>query len=485
MFQQPSKRRQVIRRAVTYTFMVSVVLLLSAALVLLLLGYRFNSQSGTLVQGGLVQFISQPSGARVTVGAAQLANTTRSKITLNPGSYDVTMTLDGYRTWKKRVTVKAGTVLWLNSAQFVPSNPQTKSVKAYASLSSMSVRPGGQYAALLTNSATPEIDVAKITGDTPEITTLTLPSSLYTAATSSHVFSLGEWSSDDQYVLMKHTYDDHIEWIAVDRTDVTKSRLIPTGKDSYPADVIYNPRSSDHVLVRSSSGIVSDVNLSDGSSTTLPLSGVQTMDAWGSNLFYTSVDSDGKTVSTGYLTLGSSAPRVVQSYDVSQSVHFSGGQYFGSYYFATSVGKQTTVTSLTSLPDSASTDPLQSEVLHVIASPHEVSDVDFKSGGRFVTVTTGVSQAVYDIELDTESIVPIVGLTQPLTSPLEWLDEYHFWSDSNGSMRQYEFDGSNQTDIVKVAPGFKAVYSQDDKYLYTIGKTSDGYQLQQTKMIIK
>lgn len=469
----------------TYTFMVLVVLLLTVALVLLLLGYRFNSQSGTLVQGGLVQFISQPSGARVTVGSAQLANTTRSKITLNPGSYDVTMTLDGYQPWKKRATVKAGAVLWLNSAHFVPLKPQTKSIKSYLSLSSMSVRPGGQYVALVENTAAPEVDVAKITGDTPEITKLTLPTSLYTAATSTHAFSLGEWSSDDQYVLVKHMYDDHVEWIAVDRTDVTKSRLIPGTKDSYPVEVIYDPRNSDHVLVRSNTGTVSDVNLSDGTSAALPVSGVQTMDAWGSNVFYTAIDSDGKTTSTAYLTLGSAAPRVIQSYDMSQPVHFSGGQYFGSYYFATSVGKQTTITSLTNLPDSASTDPLQSEVLHVVAAPSNVGDVDFKSGGRFVTITTGVSQVVYDIELDTESTVPIVGLTQPLATPLEWLDEYHFWSDSNGSMRQYEFDGSNQTDIVKVAPGFKAVYSQDDKYLYTIGKTSDGYQLQQTKMIIK
>ncbi len=485
MFQQPSKRQQTLKRAVTYTFMVMVVLLLSAALVLLLLGYRFNSQSGTLVQGGLVQFISQPSGARVTVGSAQLANTTRSKITLNPGPYEVSMALDGYQTWKKHVTVKAGAVLWLNSARFVPSDPQTKSVKSMSALSSMSVRPGGQYVALLENASQAEVDVAKITGDTPEIIKLTLPSSLYTAATSAHSFSLGEWSSDDQYVLVKHAYDDHVEWIALDRTDVTKSRLIPGTKDAYPVQVIYSPRNSDHVLVRSSNGAVNDMNLSDGSSVTLPLAGVQTMDAWGSNLFYTALASDGKTINTGYLTLGSSGARVVQSYDVSLPVHFSGGQYFGSYYFATSVGKQTTVSSLTNLPDSGSADPLQLESLHVIASPTDVVDVDFKSGGRFVTVTTGVSQIVYDIELDLESSVPIVGLTQPLAAPLDWLDEYHFWSDSNGSMRQYEFDGTNQTDIVKVAPGFKAVYSPDDKYLYTIGKTDDGYQLQQTKMIIK
>ena len=78
--------------------MTTAVVGLSIILLFLMLGYRFNKDQGTITQGGLVQFITTPPGARVTVGSAQLANITPSKITLTPGTYGVSMERNGYHT---------------------------------------------------------------------------------------------------------------------------------------------------------------------------------------------------------------------------------------------------------------------------------------------------------------------------------------------------------------------------------------------------
>ena len=100
-----TKKRDTIRRVVVYTIMVTAILSITTILLLLMLGYRYNQGNNNFVQGGLVQFNSQPTGASVRVGSADLASRTRSKITLNPGDYKVRMSLNGYRDWEKDATV--------------------------------------------------------------------------------------------------------------------------------------------------------------------------------------------------------------------------------------------------------------------------------------------------------------------------------------------------------------------------------------------
>src|SRR5690348_1900762 len=128
MYRAPSKQRQRIIRALVYSAMTLTVVLLVTILVFVMLGYRFNKQTSTIQQGGLVQFNTRPTGANVTVGSAKLGSRTPSKITLNPGNYSVKMEKSGYLPWNKAVEVKAGQVLWLNYAQFVPEKITTNQV---------------------------------------------------------------------------------------------------------------------------------------------------------------------------------------------------------------------------------------------------------------------------------------------------------------------------------------------------------------------
>ena len=476
-----SKRRQFIKRVVAYFLMTISVIVLSTVLVLLMLGYRFNRYSGTFQQGGLVQFISQPSGASVTVGDIQLQNKTRSKITLNPGDYLVKMQRPGYQTWQKNVTVKAGTVLWLNSAHLVPNDPQTDQVLELPTLASTSSRSGNDEFALLQSASKPAITLARIDGDSVKTRTITLESGSYHAA-KTHRFTLADWL-DDHHLLVKHAYAKSQEWIVVDTDHPSKSRQIAATDDSYPLKVIADPRSSGRVLVLWNDGTVTVDDLSSEKETTLPLSGIAEMSTDDDVLLYATEPAKGR-VSTGYLTLGKAAPRTIASYPSKEPVHIAGGEYFDVHHLATTVGKTVTIVKTDDLPSSDSQDPLRTETVKTLSLSDEATRVDFKAQGRFIVVQQPLSQTTYDLELDVQSDVPIVGAKRAQSSALVWLDNFHFWSDTDGFMRQYEFDGTNQTDIVTVAPGFSAVYSPNQKYLYTIGKTAAGYQLQRTRMIL-
>ncbi len=105
MYRAPSKRRQLITRIIVYSLMTLGVVLLVTLLVFIMLGYRFNRDTSSIQQGGLVQFASRPIDASVTIGKAKLGDLTPSKITVNPGNYDVKMSKTGYRDWMKNVDV--------------------------------------------------------------------------------------------------------------------------------------------------------------------------------------------------------------------------------------------------------------------------------------------------------------------------------------------------------------------------------------------
>jgi hypothetical protein len=47
------------------------------------------------------------------------------------------------------------------------------------------------------------------------------------------------------------------------------------------------------------------------------------------------------------------------------------------------------------------------------------------------------------------------------------------WSDRDGRLRFYEFDGANQHDIMSVAPGQAVTLSPSGKYVYGISKQAD------------
>lgn len=481
---QKSKRYLLIRRVFVYIFMTFSVITLSTILTFFMLGYRFNQNEGVFLQGGLVQFISQPSGAKVTVGSARLANKTRSKITLNPGNYLVTMELPGYQTWQKSIHVEAGKVLWLNSALFVPTTPSTTLVNKYTTVTSSSMQVGGKYYAVMTDSKKPNIMLTDVSAEQAKTTTVTIPDSAFTPSKNSR-FSLESSGYNDTYFLVKHSYDKSVEWIAVNVDSPGDSRRIAVLPTSNVKTVAFDPRSNSNVFVQYDDGTVRGYSLSSGTMVDPTLTNIASFSvADDGTLFYVTKPLAGK-VSTGYLTHGKAIGQIIDAYTTSEPVNVVGQTYYNSYYLATSVGKSVTVTEYASQPSSDVTTLTEGQTVTIIDAKSPVRYLSLNSNGRLVTIQTDKSQDVYDIELGTLARVPIAGVKTKLTQPLPWLDNYHFWSDSDTTMRQYEFDGTNQTSIVpSIASGSAAGYARNGEYLYTIGKATTGYQLQRTKMII-
>ncbi|MCL2095042.1 PEGA domain-containing protein [Candidatus Saccharibacteria bacterium] len=112
-------RRHSRRVIFTNILIVLVVVMLSGILVLYTMGYRLNRQL-SFEQRGLLRVSSFPSGAQVLVGGAPSGRRTAARLELGEGTHKIGVNRAGYDTWQRSVTIRAGSVVWLDYVLLFP-----------------------------------------------------------------------------------------------------------------------------------------------------------------------------------------------------------------------------------------------------------------------------------------------------------------------------------------------------------------------------
>ncbi len=490
MYHHPPKRKQLIRRTFIYGLMSCAVVGLVIVLVFVMLGYQFDRNDGTLEQGGLVQFDSRPTSATVTIDGASFGTRTPSKTTVHSGKHFITMNRTGYKTWQKSVRVLPGSVLWLNYTRLIPNELKPVNVANLSHVSSTAASPNGKWMAIHEDAATPAIKLADLSRDTVTVKTLALPADSYShpAEGKPQNFSLETWDPDSRYILVKHTYDNtKVEWIVVDSRDKSAAKNVTTLLNIDASQIQFSPGDSTIIYAQ----IAGDVRKIDIDAATLSRPLVTNVVDFSlydrSTLTYsTAIDPLTKTRSVGYYEDGTDAPQVIRSYtdDGQASLHIAIGEYFNEMYTAIAYGDSVEVLK-GDLPTADTPKASLPRVIKSFAMPEgNTQYLSIMNDERFVVAQAGASYQVYDIELKKTALTTLKGVSD-VTKELEWLDGYTLWSDRDSMVRLYEFDGSNQHNIMPVAPGFSASLSPNAKYLYGIGTSSDHeYHLKRVRLIL-
>ncbi len=486
MYHQPSKRKQLIQRTVIYSLMSVAVVGLVAVLVFIILGYQFNGQDGKIEQGGLVQFESQPTGADVTIDGASFGTKTSSKTTMTAGQHFVTMAKSGYQQWRKSVTVVPGAVLWLNYSRLIPAELKPANVADFGSVSGTAVSPDMKWMAVQETADSPSIHLADISQDSVKTTTIELPAASYShpAAGESQQFTLGAWSADSRHLLVQHLYGAATEWLVVDTQNAAQTKDVTKLLGVDISKVVFSGDNSGILYAQ----IGQDVRKIDLNSLQLsrPLvTNVAEFSVYDRNtiVFTTLLDATTKARSVGIYRDGADAPTTVRSYSDQGDLplHLGVGKYFSDTYVAIAYGEGVEV-----IKGDLNGD-WQKKTLHVDASmivPGGVQYLSVTKNGRFVVAQQGATYMVYDMELNKTTSTTLKG-TGVVGKQLQWLDEYMPWSDRDGMVRLYEFDGANQHDIMPVAQGFSVTLSPNDRYLYGITQATDGkFHLTRVRMIL-
>ena len=499
MKRQISTYRQPWIRTAIYSFMTLTVTVIVALLMLVVLGYQFNNKDGKLEQGGLLQFESIPTGAAVTLDNLRLGSLTNTKSTVDTGNHFVTYTLQGYRQWQKSIDVRPGQIGWLSYARLIPTDIKPETLHEYDTLTGAVASPSRRYMLLHEAIDSPSFTLADVQGDTLRYATLTLPTTVFapTAEGKAQYFTIDSWSEDDNAVLIRHAYDDgsKTEWILLDRDSPEKSINISTTYGVSPTSVKFAGH-GDNLLFVQTDDTVRRINLDEQTLSRPLASKVARFSIYDEKtIIYTTVPDDKGANTVAYAAVDIASPVTLGTYTKDDVAGFATMMsYFGKRYVAIVHGQTLTVTygALPTLTDKGSmksfaTQKLSSDTLELVASRNN----------RFFVARQLNGFSTYDIELKKydETIwagrTPIsdaeAAMMEMTATPLKWLDDYSIWADYGGTLRLYDFDGANQQAIMPVAQGteFNVTLSQNNKYLYAIAKTDNGFTLERARMILK
>lgn len=486
MYHPRSKNKELIARVLTYSLMtISVVTIVTIAL-LYTLGYRFDTTDRQVELSGLVQFATMPPDAVVEIDGAAHSQTTPTKETVTSGVHEFVMWREGYETWRKSVTIEKGTLTWLNYTRLVPKQRTVETVDSLPTLSQTVASPDKRFMAAIADATKPTLTFYNLTADAVATTTLTMAAGDYSEANTvgvAHRFEIDQWDRAGRYLIVKHSYNDKIELLVVDRqgdtpvTNVTRSFDVPVTK-AYFAD---NGGTLLYALVE---GTVRKVNLRDQTISVPLVSDVGELQVYGNVIGYVkNIDLITGKRQVGIIKDGEEPVVLYTSSSPTQiPVHIALSNYFHNDYVAVSDGANVTMYG-GSFPTQQSERSKLSQ-LGTFRFASDVAWLQLSPSGRFVIAQNAASYVSYDLERkELSPVATLAGTGDP--RPVEWLDDYYVWSDRSDVLTIREFDGANQHDISPVVSGFDATVTQNGRWLYSIGRHSDGQlQLQRVRMIL-
>lgn len=486
MYHPPSKQRQIIMRIFVYGLMTLTVVGLVGVSLLYILGYRFDQKDRKVEQSGLVQYVTAPAGATIEVDGTNLTSKSPAKSVTLPGKHEFVMWREGYEMWRKSLSITAGTLTWLNYTRLVPKERPVQVVEQLPKLAATLASPNNKYIAVLPDASQPAITMYNITGDDIKQSTISLSSEDYSESTTagvSHRFAFVEWDKDGRYLLLTHIYNDKTEWLVIDRQN---SRLVSnvTRTMGITMSTAQFADTSGSVLYALVENTVRKINITNETVSSPLVGDVEEFHLYDNHLVsYVSVSNQ----STGHREVGivkegkKSIPIYSSSAPITTPLHVVAGHYFDKDYLVVSEGKKVTIWNGTFPEVSNDIQALQKTTTFTLKD--DITSLQLSPEDRFIIAQHGADFVSYDLERKTlSSVAHQAGISEPRT--LQWLDEYYIWSDRSDVLTIREFDGANEHTINSVASGFDATLSDNGKYLYSIGKTEAGFQLQRVRMIL-
>ena len=486
MFRRPTKKQQLIQRLIVSIVAIIVVTAGVTVAIFFLMGYRLDSDSGKLEQGALLQFDSQPGNATVTINGENTGGRTATKRTVLAGTHTFLVQKDGYEDWTKTLTLKAGTLTWLDYVRLVPVNREVAEVAEYDSLVDSLASPNQRAIILQPRATSPQFVLADIRSDEVTYRELTLPEALYTTSDDDatvHQFALRQWDTGGRYVLLEHRFGETSEWIVLDTESVAASVNVSRVLNISLRDASFVGTDGKTLYGLTTEGIIRKLDLG---AATISRGLVTRVESFTINqetkvLSYVGIDPDDASLRVvGVYRDGDATSHIVRKAESSSTATISTGRYHGNDYIAYAFGPRVTVLK-GSYPVSGDESLSSMSTYATFALSRDVSEILF-SESRDVLVARADGEFIgYELEHKraTRGVVD-EGQTQ-----LTWLDDAHLWSDSAKRLTMQDFDGTNVYQLAEVAEGFDVTLSPNERYLYFIGTTDEGYALQRIRMILE
>jgi len=481
-FLDPKKQKaHSVRLLIGYALIGAALVMATTILLYQAYGYGVD-RNGRVFQNGLLFMSSRPSGAAIYSNGERQKSDTNSRLAFPAGQYVFELKRDGYRDWKRAITVEGGSVQRFDYPLLFPKELKTSITKQY------SAQPGALMQSpdrrwLMVQSTSPNIfDIYDLNTDNPTAQQITVPTDSMSAGTITLGWEQLEWANNNRHVLLRRTYDragsSGQEYILFDREEPEESTNLSVLLGFTPSDIALRDKKFDqYYAFDQNNGTLFSASIEEPTPQPL-LEDVLAFESEGPDtlLYVTSKDAPkGKSLVEGdddYLLrqVASGSPYLLEL-----------GRYEGNWLVVAGVASEDRVYVYKNPLDTLRSGERKAAAPVYILKTPAPGYLSFSVNGRFAMIENGDSFAVYDAETDKGYAY---ALQIPVDAPLgraTWMDGHRLQLVSNGQLVVFDFDGTNRQTLMSLHPGFTPYYNRDYGFAYTI---SPAFALSSTSLRI-
>lgn len=485
-FLRPSKKRkQKFQLFVGYALVAVALAIATLIIVFINLGFDIDPKTGDVIRKGLVVFDGHPESAQIILNG-QNRGTTKARYVLPEGDYSAELKRDGYRSWFHDFRLEGGSIEQLVYPFLFPANLVTNSIEEYKANPGMSSQsPDRRWMVVQQPDKLGSFDLIDLNDKENPTETIALPSDTLTQATGSHSLEAIEWSSDNDHLLIKHSWPKGSEFIMVSRADPLESTNITKlfSDEDVTAITLRDKKADSLYLFDAETGALKTAQVNSRQVSQVAKDVLSYKSYRDDFVLYTKKDESDKKLAQVRI-LQDKQDYLLRRVPIGKTYLLQAASFDGIFYVTTgsqSDGRVYIYKNPVNDLRANSTPPSPFRVLIVPSARY----ISFSQNTRFVVVQNGSDFAIYDAETDRQFTYTSPLVIDP-NQQAQWMDGHRLVVVSDKKTHVFDFDNQNLQTLQAAHPAYIPVFNRDyDAMFNLVPATDKTYQLTRTELRVE
>ena len=470
--------RVVALRVIAYSVTILLSIVTTVLLLLIALGYRFNSQ-GEVIHSGLLLVDNKPEAAQIYINGELKDAKSPGRFVLPIGGYELSLELNGYRGWKKNYDIKSEVVERVDYPLLIPKKLEATPKLSINSPQMISQSPNNKMLVYYVAGEN-VLKTVDLSPTDPKQTQTVLPDAFSREAGSVGALAPIEWSQDSKKMLISQTLPSGT--IKIVSLDINKPEGSVNITDRFsqlsPSDLHYQGSKTDFVYGLNQ-GILRRYNITNGE-TAFVLDGVLSYQPFADKtIAYTRLSTTTNKVEAGVLSSDTKA--VLERFDDTAVRPVVAYSEFDQHSYLVVVGGNDKARIYR---DALNKPILKKQIPYITLDVASADFLKFSPNNQYLVVRSGAKFATFDFENIRRSSFDFK--KESLPSTLRWMNDSHLaYQGTDGQNYLIEFDGQNKAGILVSNPGTGIFYSSDFRSAFRVNSQGASNSLDVISLTVK
>jgi hypothetical protein len=449
-FLDPKKKRaHKIQLLVGYGLLAVAISLATLIMLLQVQGYGIDRKTGGVIQNGLLYVDSHPVKAGIYLNGEYKGESSK-RLNLPAGDYETELKLEGYRSWKRSFNLSGGGIIRMVYPFLFPENLEPEDIQLYASPPALASQSPDRHWLLVQHPGSLlRFDLVDLSTDSGTARTINLQESLLTAGAKKNRLEAVEWSTNNRHVLLKHVFDDKVEFLVIDKDQPNNSvNLNAHFEREFDQVSLRDKRYDQYYFHNQKTGELVRAVLRSKEIVQVVAKGVKDFRPHGADMLMYVTSEGASENSVLVKILNRNNQYTLRELPTGSKYLLNMARYDGKWYLAAGTSEDRKVyIYIDPFEDLTRNQPRLPFPARLLRLDVPVEYLEFSSNTRLLSVQGASHFAVFDAE-ESQQYRYNTKLKLNKGQQATWMDGHRLAIVSEGSLRVFDFDGVNMHKLV-------------------------------------